>query len=204
MFTSFRGPYEVIYNRIKKYAKYYEKGTVLDIGCGRGEFLQALREKNIECKGLDNDSEIINEFKEKGYDAENIGFKEFETDKKYTGIMASHIIEHIPGLEIYDFLKKINNLLKINGVSVIITPNFQNLEVATETFWRDIEYERPYPLSLLESLLINNGFEIIDKGFDEDTGYKGIKKLLRKFRIIGKYFTPKDIFIVGKKIKEIY
>ena len=117
--------------------------------------------------------------------------------------MASHIIEHIPGLEVYDFLKKLNFLLEINGVLVIITPNFQNLEVATETFWRDIEHQRPYPLSLLGFLLVNNGFEVVEKGFDEDTGYKGIKKMLRKFKIFGKYFTPKDIFIVGKKIKEI-
>ncbi|MCD6579805.1 class I SAM-dependent methyltransferase [bacterium] len=203
MFTSFRGPYEVIYNRVKKYAKYFSLGTVLDIGCGRGEFLQVLKENTIDNKGLDNDKDLVNGLKEKGFNISSIGFKEFETEKKYSGVMASHIIEHIPGLEVYDFLKKLNSLLEINGVLVIITPNFQNLEVATETFWRDIEHQRPYPLSLLGSLLVNNGFEVVEKGFDEDTGYKGIKKMLRKFKIFGKYFTPKDIFIVGKKIKEI-
>lgn len=157
MFTSFRGPYEVIYNRVKKYAKYYEKGAVLDIGCCRGEFLQVLKGNNIECEGLDNDENIILDLKNKGYSVKSTGFKEYKTSKKLAGIMAGHIIEH----------------------------------------------KRPYPLSLLESLLINDGFEIIDKGFDEDTGYKRIKKILRKFLIIGKYFTPKDIFIVGAKIKEI-
>ena len=203
MYTSFRGPYEVIYNRVKKYAKYFNKAPVLDIGCGRGEFLQVLKENNIDCEGIDNDQTIIKNLKDRGYNVKDVGFKNFESNKKYNGIMASHIIEHIPGNEIYGFLKKLNNFLNIDGILVIITPNFQNLEVATETFWRDIEHQRPYPLSLLESLLINNGFEVIDNGYDEDTGYKGVKKMLRKFRIIGKYFTPKDIFIAGKKIKNI-
>lgn len=204
MYTSFRGPYDVIFQREKKYISYFNKGEILDIGCGRGEFLQLLKENNLGYFGIDTDDNLIKILKENDYNVKKTDFINFNPDRRFNGIMAAHIIEHIPGKEIYSFLKKINNLLKINGIAVIITPNFQNLEVATETFWRDIEHQRPYPLSIMENLLIENGFEIIDKGFDEDTGFKGVKRILRHIRIIGKYFTPKDIFIVGKKIKEIY
>ena len=200
MFTSFRGPYQTIFNRIKKYVKYFSKDIVLDIGCGRGEFLEALKLQGIISLGLDTDIQEIEQLKEKGFRVENISFIDFRTDKEFSGIMASHIVEHISGEEIMGFLSKCRDLLEKSGILVIITPNFQNLEVATETFWLDLEHKRPYPLLILENLLIDTGFEIVEKGFDKDTKFKGFKGFLRRFNVFGKYFTPKDAYIVGRKI----
>jgi hypothetical protein len=97
--------------------------------------------------------------------------------------------------------------LKPRGKLVIITPNPENLQVITCTFWLDLTHRRPYPLMLLKALLEESGFKIEDAGEDSDTGSAGLKRRIAGFwvkyaisaKLARALYGAQDIFVVGEK-----
>ena len=191
----------------RKYVTYFkERGKVLDAGCGRGLFLELLREENISCEGVEANQDMYRIAKDKGFNVFRQDVFEFLKDKKdsYGGIFCSHFVEHYYPQEVIALIKLAHQALVCGGRFVIITPNFSDIYVATKGFWITPTHIRPYPLELLEKLLINYGFKIIAQGEDADrrAKYNLFQKpvyYLRKF-IFGNYWGRGDNFIVGEKI----
>lgn len=152
----------------KKYLFYFDHTlSVLDIGCNKGAFLELLRENNIPYIGIDIDPNMVSYCKSKGFN--NVYLADaitFLKDKHccYGGIFCSHVIEHMGPEEAILFIKMCHNALKPGGRLVIITPNPRNWQVISHTFWLDTTHVRPYPLLLLEKILNECSFKIIDKG----------------------------------------
>ena len=191
----------------RKYVKYFLNcSKVLDIGCGKGFFLELLRDDNIPAEGIDAEEEMIKFCSKKGlkvFQSNALLFLEGKI-KAYDGIFCSHIIEHMMPEKVLNLFRLCFSVLKPEGVLVIITPNFCNLDVATERFWIDTSHIRPYPLLLLEKMLFHTGFKIIEKGEDKDTKpkYPIWKRPLVKIRrlLFGDFWDQGySIFIVGKK-----
>lgn len=195
----------------EKYAKFFQSGPILDIGCGRGIFLEILKKNGIEALGIDQSSEVVESLRRKGLAAFTANALNFLKTKKnqYRGIFCSHLIEHHTPEQVRQLLKYCFQSLKSEGILVIITPNPQDLRVITEIFWLDQTHIRPYPLKLLEQLLKQEGFKLLDQGVDEDTKLRHFKtKFLDRIskkvfsRLpLGPFFnTGHDIFMVGKKL----
>jgi 2-polyprenyl-3-methyl-5-hydroxy-6-metoxy-1,4-benzoquinol methylase len=194
----------------KKYADLFKpQETVLDIGCGRGIFLELLRERQVEGIGIDDSPDVIKDCKSRGLHAVQSDALLFlrNKNKTYDGLMLSHIIEHLQPSAFIELLELACKRLNPNGRIIIITPNFRELEVVTETFWLDITHIRPYPLPLLVKLIEYVGFEIDSMGSDPDTGPRKPPfyrfhlycwYLIRKIRY-GKYFGNGDTFVVARK-----
>ncbi len=193
---------------MRKYLEYFNAcQRVLDVGCGRGEFLELLQESHISAHGIDMDAEMVNACRKKGLDVSLAEARDFlRTDgEAFDGIFCSQVIEHMSPQEAQDFLTLCSKRLKTGGVLVLITLNPRNIRVMTNIFWLDLTHQRPYPLMLLEQMLARRGFEILVKGDDRDTATKGkLPQILRwvdKKLSKGIFFSGVDIFIVGKKYR---
>jgi 2-polyprenyl-3-methyl-5-hydroxy-6-metoxy-1,4-benzoquinol methylase len=176
----------------QKFLKYIpRKGSILDLGSGRGIFLHLAEESGHKVLGVEMDKTMFDVSKNAGYNVKyNDALSFLKTNKtKYDAIFASHIIEHMDikdGIKFIDLMKK---SLNKGGVIIIVTPRPGSLW-ATENFWLDTTHIRPYPLNLMSKLL--SPLEIVDSGIEPDSyalKHAGkTKKILNFFRkiIIGK------------------
>jgi 2-polyprenyl-3-methyl-5-hydroxy-6-metoxy-1,4-benzoquinol methylase len=210
IYSRFRQKEEVVIRRQKKYAKYFQPDDlVLDVGCGRGEFLEILKQNRIKYEGIDSDPRMVDLCRQKGLHA----FRASVTNHLspltgyYNGIFASHVLEHLPPDSVSEFLQSCYRALKPQGKLIIVTPNPENLQVITCTFWLDLTHRRPYPLMLLKALLEESGFGIIDSGDDKDTKSASLKRRIAGFwvksmlsaKLAYALYGAQDIFAVGEK-----
>ncbi len=153
----------------KKFLKYYPAGgTVLDIGSGRGVFLELLRGGGFTPVGVEYDDLMYKTSSARGFRVHKgnaISYLE-STKESFDGIMASHIIEHLAIDEGIKFIELIKQRLKKGGVAIIITPRPGSLWAA-ENFWLDTTHIRPYPFQLMKNLF--EPLEFVDGGIEPDS-----------------------------------
>jgi len=201
----FGGTEQVVRNYQKRFVQYFQRGsTVLDIGCGRGVFLELLRENGIYGVGLDASPEALATCGKKGISNVHLGDAlTFLEDKAscYDGVFCSHVIEHLEFAQATRLLALCYQALTPGGTIIIITPNAADLYVLSTTFWLDPTHVRLYPLLLLVSMFKQAGYLVEDSGFVHAAG--GSRRMLPRFYflrlILGPYFGHENTFIVGAK-----
>lgn len=152
-----------------KFLKYFpEGGRILDIGSGRGFFLELLTENGYIPEGVDMDPTMQKVSAEQGFTVHTSDALTFlkSTNKQYDGIFASHIIEHMPIDDGIEFISLIKQHLAPGGVAIIITPRPGSLW-ATENFWLDTTHVRPYPYELMKKYFTD--FELLVGGIEPDS-----------------------------------
>lgn len=158
----FRGSRSLIMERQTIYLPYYEKSTkpVLDIGCGRGEFLHLLKEENIPALGIDLYPEYAVEGELYGLDirqGDGIAFLK-ETDMQFGGIFAAQLVEHISFEQLQALCLSAYEKLVSGGYLILETPNPTCLAIYTNSFYIDPTHQRPVHPALLTYLLQETGF----------------------------------------------
>jgi len=154
-----RGSEEIIRQRQQKRVTYFSScRQVLDIGCGRGEFLELLREAKIAAKGIDLSDAAVESCRRKGLAASQADAFDFLANTEtgtFDGIHMSHVLEHMPFQTVVRLLETCAAHLPAGGVLVAETPNPHSPE-ALHAFFLDPTHVRPlFPETLtilLESL----------------------------------------------------
>lgn len=137
-----------------------KKGSVLDIGCGDGSFLKALKEKGYECYGLETSSSGIKKAKSKGLTI----YKDIKKiRRKFDVITLWHVLEHITTP--ISYLSQIKRLLKKDSYLVIAIPNFDSIQ---SKIGRDAWFHLAPPLHIFHytpktigALLKRVGFKVV-------------------------------------------
>ncbi len=123
----FRGSREDIKQRQLSSLHFFEGcGCVLDIGCGRGEFLETLRENGIGAKGIDIDSDMVEycrSFELNVERADAISYLEKQDDNSLDGIFMDQLVEHLDPGYLIRLLALCQRKLKHNSYLVIETVN---------------------------------------------------------------------------------
>lgn len=137
----------------------------LDIGFGRGEFIELLRNlrlKNIE--GVDTNKEYFQKAKARGYAVyhEDAIRHLYLSKKGYYGISAFHLIEHLDFPNLFDLLLICSKKIVKGGVLILETPNVENIGVGSTSFYLDYTHKLKLPSLLLETLLKYFGFSKIE------------------------------------------
>lgn len=167
----FRGSYQTIKKAQKKYLKYLKnikglnkKYVFLEIGFGRGEFLELLKEagfKNVI--GIDTNKEYIKTAENRGYSVEQADIMDFIVDyqDKISGASLFHILEHLDFEKIFDLLYFLYQRLTKDGVLIIETPNTENLQVGANNFFYDATHKTKLPPLFLETVFKYIGYKNI-------------------------------------------
>lgn len=167
----FRGSKEIIKTRLAKYVEYVQQAYkltnkdayFLDIGCGRGEFLELLHAAKVPVKGIDINEIECEALTKKGFDV-HLGdcnnFLEEVPSNFIVGVLAFQVIEHFDPEYVQDFLKLSYEKIAPNGVIILETVN-PKCNPALSNFFLDITHVRPYPPETVKFLLEWHGFKDI-------------------------------------------
>lgn len=164
----FRGQRSEIKKRLLAYEPFLqilkqndEKPAAVDLGCGRGEWLEILKQKGFTARGCDVSEEMLKECEKSALEAKNQGAIEFLSeleDSSLALVSAFQLAEHLEFSELCELIKQARRVLKDGGILILETPNPENLRVATLNFYLDATHVKPIPPMLLEYLCEFEGF----------------------------------------------
>ena len=169
----FRGTEDQVRAGQQAYLELFDgREWVLDIGCGRGEFLDALRDRGIGARGVDLDPTMVERCVEKGHDvklADATSYLSDLDDGSVPGVFAAQVIEHLSHEQLNDFLALIHRKLGPGGVLVMETVNPHN-PAALKAFWTDTTHHHPLFPEVTLALCRLHGFDSGDVVFPNATG----------------------------------
>lgn len=178
---------------------------VLDLGCGRGEWLQLLREQGFSAQGVDSNEAMVNTCTEARLNVvqrDVIRYLDSVPDSTLGCVSCLHLVEHLPFDVALDLVAQIRRVLKPGGMILLETPNPQNLLVSSYSFHLDPSHQRPLPPPMLRFFVEAIGFCEVqalplhpypDAMHFPDDG-KGMAARLNEY-----FYSAQDYAVVGYK-----
>ena len=140
-------------------------GGVVDLGCGRGEWLTLLREAGVRASGVDRNPTFVGAGRARGLDIDQGDacsyLQRLEPDS-VDMVTAFHVIEHLATEELLALLEATRRALRPGGCVLLETPNPTNLVMAACDFYNDPTHRAPLPPALTEYLVSTQGFGDIE------------------------------------------
>lgn len=171
--NAFRGDEADIKAKLTQYVPYFaDKKNVYDLGCGRGEFLEILKENGIEATGVDMYPPFVEECQEKGLkivEGDAVSFVSDLENDSADGFMLAQVAEHLPTEALIKLIFKSFDKLKTGGVMIMETPNPMCLSIYRNAFYLDPTHSTPVHPKYLEFLFRNAGFSDVKIVFTESS-----------------------------------
>jgi 2-polyprenyl-3-methyl-5-hydroxy-6-metoxy-1,4-benzoquinol methylase len=162
----FRGSEQEIGARLEAYVPYFAgQSHVLDIGCGRGEFLALLKQHGVTAKGLDLNAEMIEVCRSRGLDASAGDANSYLAglaDESLGGLIAVQVIEHLEPAYLTQMLALAFDKVRPGGRIVLETINPACWVAFFESFIRDLTHVKPIHPETLQYLLQASGFSNVE------------------------------------------
>jgi 2-polyprenyl-3-methyl-5-hydroxy-6-metoxy-1,4-benzoquinol methylase len=200
----FRGSEESVRAKQQMYLPYFkDHADVLDIGCGRGEFLETMRTIDVPARGIDLSDECVGVCKIKGLNAEvadAFAYLAALPEGTLGGIFCSQVVEHLPPDRLPEFIRLCSRALCRGGVIAIETPNPECLAIFATHFYLDPTHQRPVPHPLLTFYLEEFGvgemeLHRLSPAVDE---MPALRSLPEDF--LNGFFGALDYSVIGKKL----
>lgn len=164
----YRGPRELIKSRLNAYLPFIEpllaqqdSAKAIDLGCGRGEWLELASELGFNAVGVDLDDGMLAACLERKLNAQKADalktLREL-SEESVVLVSAFHVVEHMAFTDVRVLIREALRVLKPGGLLILETPNPENLVVGASSFYTDPSHERPIPLELLGFAVEHAGF----------------------------------------------
>ncbi|MES2047916.1 MAG: methyltransferase domain-containing protein [Pseudomonadota bacterium] len=209
----FRGQPADIKQRLQVYLPYLshissqakkDRMTVIDVGCGRGEWLELLDENEIPAIGVDMNAAMVDACLARGLAArcaDAIAVLREQKEGSVGAVTGFHIIEHLPFEQLLALFDAALHALCPGGVIIFETPNPENLKVGACNFYFDPTHLHPIVPQVAEFMARQRGFahaEILRLHPYPDNhllqGGSAVEALLNK-----ELFGPQDYAVIGRK-----
>jgi O-antigen chain-terminating methyltransferase len=160
--NAFRGSRDDIRERLRDYLPLFAgSGPVADLGCGRGEFLELLREAGIEGRGVEGNAHSASACRAAGLDVSHGDLLEYlrqQPGGALGGVFAAQVAEHLPPAVLQAMLREAHRALRPGGVLVLETVNPSSAAGFFDVYIRDLTHERPLHPDTLRFLAAAHGF----------------------------------------------
>lgn len=178
---------------------------ILDLGCGRGEWLELLKEHSLQASGLDENELMIESCRNAGLDViqgDALQYLASLPDASLGGITSFHMVEHLQFDTTLALIDEALRVLKTGGLLILETPNPQNILVGACTFHLDPTHLKPLPSPMLRFFVEARGFcdahvrelhPYPDTVRFPDDG-KGVSNRLNDY-----LYGPQDYAVIGRK-----
>ena len=168
----FRGTIEDIKSRVAIYLPDVQRakaGTpqapLVDLGSGRGEWLQLLKEQGFTARGVDVNGVMVKICREQGLEvieSDAIHFLAAVATDSLGALTAMHVVEHIPFAQLMLLVNESYRALRPGGLLILETPNPENVVVGACGFYIDPTHQRPLPPATLRFVAEAFGFERVE------------------------------------------
>ena len=203
----FRGSREQIRERQRIYLPILQEksiGTdnmpVLDLGCGRGEWLETLKTEGLRGMGVDSNRDMLNMCLSQGLEVvqtDSISYLSGLSNASIGAITSFHMIEHLPFGLLINLLDNALRVLKPGGLLILETPNPRNILVSTHTFYLDPTHIKPIPSELLWFLMEMRGFRNLRRL--ELHPPDGRPEPRENTEMLNRFWAPLDYSIIGER-----
>jgi O-antigen chain-terminating methyltransferase len=200
----FRGNEDYVRRGVAFYKPFFEgRENVLDIGCGRGEFLELMRECGVQARGIDLSEESVALCRHKGLSAEVADLFPWlagQPEQMLDGIFSAQVVEHLDPKLLPEMVRLCASRLRTGGILAIETPNPECLAIFATHFFLDPTHTRPVPHPLMAFYMEEAGIgqiEVHKLSPASDTMLE-LASLPEDFR--GKFFGGLDYAIIGRRL----
>jgi O-antigen chain-terminating methyltransferase len=212
----FRGSRRSIKERQSIYVKYFKNhGTLVDVGCGRGEFLELAKENGIKAVGVDMYQEFADYCRLRDLDVvcgDGVAYVHGLEDESVGGIFAGQIAEHLATDDLIHFCNDAYKKLTPGGYVILETPNPTSLAIYTNWFYVDPSHNKPVHPLTLEYFLKQAGFSDIEVLYTEQskpdfkipelhvTGAENLEEFNNGMKVVSNVlFGSQDYAIIARK-----
>lgn len=211
--AQFRGSRAEIKRRQEVYLSYFDailaqpveqRKLFVDVGCGRGEWLELLSEQGIPAIGIDSNTSMVDACLQSGYAAkvgDGIAFLQQQEKSSLAGVSGFHIIEHLPFEKLIALFDAAYAALSEGGILIFETPNPENLIIGACNFYYDPTHLKPIVPDVAQFIAKQRGFRQVEikrlHPFPDDYQMSGDSQLaqtLNKF-----LFSAQDYAVIARK-----
>jgi O-antigen chain-terminating methyltransferase len=163
---AFRGSDTAIESRLRAYVPLFAGASnVLDVGCGRGELLSALRSAGVAARGIDTNGEMVAVARARGLDAQQadaLAYVNAVPDGSFGGLIATQVIEHLEPAYLLRLIDAASRKLQPRAPIVLETINPACWLAFFSSYIRDFTHVRPIHPETLQYLLRASGFAQVE------------------------------------------
>jgi SAM-dependent methyltransferase len=210
--NQFRGSRELIKERVRIYVRDVKEAglgrsdsAILDIGCGRGEWLELLAENGFTAEGVDLNAIMVAECRQRGFrvaEGDALEYVRSLPAESLGVITAFHVIEHLEFRVLVELLHESLRVLRPGGLAIFETPNPDNVLVGSNRFYSDPTHRHPLPKEYTSFLLRSVGFKDVvirplhpDKdSLLNDGEAPKLRDLINRL-----FFGDQDYAVIGRK-----
>jgi O-antigen chain-terminating methyltransferase len=158
----FRGERADLRERLAGYVELFDfLAPVVDLGCGRGEFLELLREKGIAARGVEGNAQAVAVCRANKLDVvegDLVDFLRAQPARSLGGVFAAQVVEHLPPAVLQTMLAEAHRALRPAGRLVLETVNTRSVIGFLEVYLRDLTHRTPLHPETLSFLAAAQGF----------------------------------------------
>ncbi|MGH8128170.1 MAG: methyltransferase domain-containing protein [Gammaproteobacteria bacterium] len=187
-----------------------DAGAVLDLGSGRGEWLEVLAEHGHHGRGVDSNRGMLRASEARGHDvveADALDYLHAQPNGSFAAITSMHMVEHMPYPVVIQLIEEALRVLRPGGVLILETPNPENVLVGSCMFYMDPTHLHPIPPPLLQWTVQVRGFEQVEiERLSENRGSPDLLPVSAEVpgaeqinQMVAWFTAPPDYAVVARK-----
>jgi SAM-dependent methyltransferase len=204
----FRGDREEIKERLRVYLPIVREAEVvadvLDIGCGRGEWLEILKDEGVRARGIDHNRVFVEQCRQSGLEIveeDALAYLRSLPGQSLNAVTSFHLVEHLPFEILINLLDEIVRTLRPGGLVILETPNPENFMVGSCNFYADPTHRNPIPSPTLRFLLESRGLgrvKVVKLRPWDAAKIDGDSEIIKRFNEY--FYSAPDYGIIGWKV----